>query len=151
LTGSAFGNVGGTSIFEVQVSQTGQYRVAFDANLAMQSTGDGFANNSFRVQVNQSLSSGSTSSISYADSALNRSISGSGVVTVTNTFTSPQVMLEAWDTGASNVTFTITQASIAGVAAIPEPSSIAIFGLMSVGSLAAWRRRRASERKTVEA
>ena len=152
LTGSAFGNVGGTSIFEVQVSQTGQYRVAFDANLAMQSTGDGYATNSFRVQVSQALSDGSNSSINYADAALNRPISGSNVVNVTNTFTSPQVMLEAWDTGASIVTFSITQSSTAGVASVvPEPSSMAIFGLMSVGSLAAWRRRRAGERKSAEA
>jgi len=83
---------------------------------------------------------------------LNRPISGSNVVNVTNTFTSPQVMLEAWDTGASIVTFSITQSSTAGVASVvPEPSSMAIFGLMSVGSLAAWRRRRAGERKSAEA
>jgi hypothetical protein len=42
-------------------------------------------------------------------------------------------------------TFTITQNSTAGATVIPEPSSIAIFGLMSLGSLAAWRRRRSAE------
>lgn len=150
LAGSAFGNVGGTSLFEVRVAQGGQYRLAFDANLAMRSEDAGYANNSFRVQVNQSSGGGSVS-IDYSDAALNRSITGNNLVNVSTSFLSPVITLEDFDTGASSATFTITQASTAGVSVVPEPSSFAIFGLMSVGSLAAWRRRRAGERKSAEA
>jgi hypothetical protein len=151
LAGSAFGNVGGTSLFEVQVAQGGQYRLAFDANLAMRSEDAGYANNSFRVQVNQSSSGGGSVSIDYSDAALNRSITGNNLVNVSTSFFSPVITLEDYETGASTATFTITQASTAGVSVVPEPSSIAIFGLMSVGSLAALRRRRAGERKPAEA
>ncbi len=138
--GLANGNVGGTSIFQVNVAQGGQYRLAFDGSLAMQATGDGFADNSFRVQVNQSQSGGAVS-IDYADPSLNRSLNGSGTVNVSTSFFSPSVVLQA----GPIATFTITQNSTAGATVIPEPSSIAIFGLMSLGSLAAWRRRRSAE------
>lgn len=139
-SGLANGNVGGTSIFQVNVSQAGSYRLAFDGNLAMQTSGDGFATNSFRVQVNQSQTGGSVS-IDYADAALNRSVNGANSVNVSSSFFSPSVTLEA----GPIATFTITQNSTAGATVIPEPSSIAIFGLMSLGSLAAWRRRRMGE------
>lgn len=155
ISGAAFGNVGGTSIFEVEIFQGGVYRLAFDADLKMQSTVDGYATNTFRVQVNQSPSTfpppDPPPSINYADSALNRSISGNNLVNVSTSFLSPEFTLEDWMSGASNVTFNITQTSIAGATVIPEPSSMAIFGLMSVGSLVAWRRRRGGERKSAEA
>jgi hypothetical protein len=140
VTGNANGNVGGTSLFTVNVNQAGQYRLAFTGNLAMQSTADGFANNSFRVQINQSQ--GATSvSIDYADPLLNRSISGTSSANVNTNFFSPVVTL----TAGPIATFSITQVSEVGVTAIPEPSSIAIFSLMSAGSIVAWRRRRNKE------
>lgn len=143
LTGAANGNVGGTTVFQVNISQGGQYRLAFDAGLRMQTTGDGMADSEFRVQINQGLVS-----INEADANLNRSISGNAAVNVAT---------QSFFTGVANLTagpialFTITQNSTVGASVVPEPSSIAIFGLMSVGSLAAWRRRRAGERKSAEA
>lgn len=143
LTGAANGNVGGTTQFRVDVSQAGEYRLAFDAGLTMQTTGDGTAYSEFRVQINQ----GSVS-INEANANLNRSISGNATVNVAT---------QSFFTGVANLAagpfafFTITQNSTVGASVVPEPSSIAIFGLMSVGSLAALRRRRAGERKSAEA
>ena len=135
LTGTANGNVGGTSIFQVNVSQTGQYRLAFDAGLKMQTTGDGTAQSEFRVQINQG-----SEFINEAASDLNRSISGNTAVNV-----GPQSFFTAAAnlTGGGIASFTISQNSTVGTAAVvPEPSSMVIFGLMSAGSFLAWRRRR---------
>jgi hypothetical protein len=142
VSGFANGNVGGTSIFTVNVNQAGQYRLAFTGNLAMQSTGIGQASNEFRVQINQGAVS-----IDYAPTELNRSISGTNSVNVSQGFVSTVANLSV----GSLTTFTITQNSTVSAEVVPEPSSIAIFGLMSAGSLMAWRRRRANERKSVEA
>jgi len=134
LTGTASGNVGGTSIFQVNVSQTGQYRLAFDAGLRMQTTGDGTAQSEFRVQINQG-----SEFINEAASELNRSISGNTAVNV-----GPQSFFTAAAnlTGGGIASFTISQNSTVGTAVVPEPSSMVIFGLMSAGSFLAWRRRR---------
>jgi hypothetical protein len=134
LTGTANGNVGGTSIFQVVVNQSGQYRLAYDAGLNMQTSGEGTAESEFRVQINQGLVS-----IDSADPLLNTSISGNTTLSFgpQNFFTSTAAL-----TGGGIATFTITQNSTVGAAVIPEPSSMAIFGLMSVGSFLAWRRRR---------
>jgi hypothetical protein len=147
VSGLANGNVGGTSIFQVNVNQGGQYRLAFTGNLGMVTEGIGEATNSFRVQVNQSKTDGTAVSVDYAPTELNRSISGTNTVTVSQNFFSPTVTLQA----GPIATFTLTQNSTASAEVIPEPSSIAIFGLMSAGSLMAWRRRRANDRKGVEA
>lgn len=142
VSGLANGNVGGTSIFTVNVNQAGQYRLAFTGDLAMSTSGIGEASNEFRVQINQGMVS-----IDYAPTQLNQSISGTNTVTVSQNFFSPTVTLQA----GPIATFTLTQNSTASAEVIPEPSSIAIFGLMSAGSLMAWRRRRANDRKGVEA
>lgn len=141
VSGLANGNVGGTSIFTVNINQAGQYRLAFTGNLAMQTTGIGQASNEFRVQINQGAVS-----IDYAPTQLNQSISGGNLVNVSTDFVSTTATLAA----GPFTTFTITQNSTVSASVIPEPSSIAIFGLMSAGSLVAWRRRRASERKSLE-
>jgi len=135
VSGYANGNVGGTSIFTVNVNQAGSYRVAYTASLGMQTTGDGYSNSEFRVQINQGVVS-----INEAVAALNRNISGVNTVNVAT---------QGFFTAAANLstgtitTFTITQNSTVGANVVPEPSSMAIFGLMSAGSLLAWRRRRA--------
>jgi len=134
LSGAANGNVGGTSVFQVNVSQSGQYRLAFDAGLRMQTSADGTADSEFRIQINQGLIS-----INEAAADLNRSISGNASVNV-----GPQSFFTAAASlvGGGIATFTITQNSTVGAAVVPEPSSMAIFGLMSAGSFLAWRRRR---------
>lgn len=142
VSGLANGNVGGVSIFQVNVNETGQYRLAFTGNLAMATDGIGEASNSFRIQVNQSQVGG-TVSIDYAPTELNGSISGTNTVSVSQNFFSPAVTLAA----GPIATFTLTQNSTASAAVVPEPTSIAIFGLMSAGSLAMFRRRRVSELK----
>ncbi|MCY2973053.1 MAG: PEP-CTERM sorting domain-containing protein [Planctomycetota bacterium] len=148
LSGTAFGNINNTSIFEVRVSQGGQYQLAFTANLSMQAVDGGYATNSFGVGVSQSQIGGTVSlptdnaAWNASLASLNRSISGSSNWSVSTSFFSPVFTLASWDTGASDVTFNITQASTAGTAVVPEPSSMAIFGLMSAGSILAWRRRR---------
>jgi hypothetical protein len=160
LAGSAFGNISNQSQFDVRIYETGRYRLAFQVDLAMESIGDGFATNAFRMQGAQTSSSGG--SVGFDDDnvefpTLNGRIDGTATRIVTGTFFSSESTFEATfdpsldPTGAGVVLFTITQASRAGVSVVPEPSSFAIFGLMSVGSLAAWRRRRAGERKSAEA
>jgi hypothetical protein len=142
LDGYANGNVGGSSTFKVNIGQTGSYRLAFDASLTMQTTTGGTASSQVGVQIN-----GGVPFITYEPAALNQSISGnSNVNTGTLSYFTDATVL-----GTGFTYFTITQNSTVSASVVPEPSSIAIFGLMSVGSLAAWRRRRASERKTVEA
>ncbi len=139
VTGLATGNLSNVSIFTVNIAQFGEYRLAFDANLAMQTTGDGFATNSFGVSVSQSQTTGNTVSKDDNDASLNRSINGSSTVNVSSSFFSTAVSLEA----GQLATFKITQNTTAGANnVVPEPSSMAIFGLMSAGSFLAWRRRR---------
>lgn len=142
LDGYANGNVGGSSQFKVNIGQTGSYRLAFDASLSMQTTTGGTATSELTVQIN-----GGLPPITYQPAALNRTISGNTNVNLgtLSYFTDATVL------GTGFTFFTITQNSTVSASVVPEPSSIAIFGLMSVGSLAAWRRRRAGERKSAEA
>jgi hypothetical protein len=143
-TAEALGDLNAFNRFKVATSQSGNYRIIFDANLSMQTTGDGVADVDFSVVVN-----GGSPPIAYAPSELNQTISGNSVVNMATTFfKTPSTFLLA----GQITTFDIIQTSSTSASSvIPEPSSIAIFGLMSVGSLAAWRRRRAGERKSAEA
>jgi hypothetical protein len=142
LDGYANGNVGGSSTFKVNIGQAGSYRLAFDASLTMQTTAGGTATSQLSVSI-----TGGLPPISFYPAALNQSISGnSNVNTGTLSYFTDATVLS---TGFRN--FTIEQISTVSASVVPEPSSIAIFGLMSVGSLAAWRRRRAGERKSAEA
>ncbi|MCY3009985.1 MAG: PEP-CTERM sorting domain-containing protein [Planctomycetota bacterium] len=158
LSGLANGNIVNTSRYSVAINQTGLYRLEFEVVLDMESIGDGFATSSFGIQATQTLQSGGT--VGFDDNnavfpSLNGRIDGAGTRSVSGTFFSSERTFQARRDSFGNiinspVEFTITQASSAGVSVVPEPSSIAIFGLMSVGSLAAWRRRRAGERKSAE-
>ncbi|MFN9712222.1 MAG: PEP-CTERM sorting domain-containing protein [Planctomycetota bacterium] len=143
LDGYANGNVGGSSTFRVNIGQAGSYRLAFDASLTMQTTEGGTATS----QLSVSITGGTGGDYPYFAPDMNRTISGnSSVSTGTLSYFTDATVLS---TGFRN--FTIEQNSTVSASVIPEPSSIAIFGLMSVGSLAAWRRRRAGERKSAEA
>ncbi len=134
LSGAANGNVGGSTTFQVRSLQGGQYRLAFDANLSMRTTGDGTASSEFEVEINP----GNVVFDYTTDGELNRSISGNATVNVTRNFFTNAATLAV---GAISF-FTVTQNSTVGTAVVPEPSSMAIFGLMSLGSILAWRRRR---------
>ena len=149
VSGLAIGNLSNTNTFLVSVTQGGEYRLAFTATLAMQTSGDGFASNSISIDGQQSQSGGGNVFLPPSDfSSLNRSINGTSTVSESGNFFSAAMTLQ----GGRIATFTVSQNSEAGANnVVPEPSSIAIFGLMSVGSLAAWRRRRAGERKSAEA
>ena len=139
LDGYANGNVGGTSMFQVNIGQAGMYRMAFDASLTMQTTMGGTASSKLMVTIAGDAQVGA--------SLLNQTISGdSSVSTGTLSFFTPGITV-----GTGFTTFGINQQTTVNASVVPEPSSIAIFGLMSVGSLAAWRRRRAGERKSAEA
>ena len=140
----ALGGLSATNSFSFMAFETGDYRIAFEAGFSMQTIGDGTGSVGMSITVN-----GVNPPIAYQPLALNpQSISGNSSVTLSNTFfATPVTSISQY----SFVTFNITQFSTVGTAVVPEPSSIAIFGLMSVGSLAAWRRRRAGERKSAEA
>lgn len=144
-TGFASGNVGGESIFQLNIHQTGQYRLAFNVALEMQAVGrSSFATSEFRVRISQG---GNTFNDAIGD--LNRNIDGS--------FSGQYYVYDyrSFVTGPANLmagsvaSFAVTQNTTAGV--VPEPSSLAVFGLMSIGSVVAWRRRRASDLKPTEA
>ena len=141
VTGEANGNLVNTNTFVVSVVEAAQYRLAFTASLAMQTSGGGYAANSFGITGQQSPTTGPAVYLPPSDlSSLNRSINGVSTVNESGNFFSAAMTLQA---GPITV-FTVTQNSTAGAAAavVPEPSSMAIFGLMSAGSFLAWRRRR---------
>ena len=144
VTAMAQGDLSATNKFRFTSGVAGQFRIAFDASFAMETTGDGTASVSFSVTGN---SPGNT--MVYTPAALNPTeISGNSSLTLGNTFFTSGSLFVGLNQTAS---FDIAQLSRVGASVVPEPSSIAIFGLMSVGSLAAWRRRRAGERKSAEA
>ncbi len=144
VTAMAQGDLSATNKFRFTSAVAGEFRIAFDASFAMETTGDGTASVSFSVTGNRP---GNT--MVYTPAALNPTeISGNSSLTLGNTFfTSGSLFVGSNQTA----TFDIAQLSRVGASVVPEPSSIAIFGLMSVGSLAALRRRRAGERKSAEA
>ncbi len=155
VSGEANGNLVNTNTFAVYVNDEGQYRLGFTANLAMQTSGDGYAANSFGITAIQSQTNGSTVGLPTDDAEwnqtlerLNRTLNVPGTVSESGDFFTAAVTLQSGPIAV----FTVSQNSTAGANnVVPEPSSIAIFGLMSVGSLAALRRRRAGERKSAEA
>ncbi|MFN6131130.1 MAG: hypothetical protein ACK494_19825, partial [Planctomycetota bacterium] len=116
-TAEAMGDLNAFNRFRVTTSQSGNYRIVFDANLSMQTTGDGVADVDFSVVVN-----GGSPPIAYAPSELNRTISGNSVVNMATTFFETQ---STFLLAAQITTFDIIQTSSTSASVIPEPSSMA--------------------------
>lgn len=131
VTADAMGNLSALNRFKVKTNFSGDYRIAFDANLLMATTGNGTASSAIEVETNPG-------DILYNGPELNRSISGNSSVNLTQSFFTGAATL----TAGTSTFFTITQTSTVGTVVVPEPSSMVIFGLMSAGSFLAWRRRR---------
>ena len=135
LGGTSSGNVLGGGIFTVNVLKAGDYRISFTGTVSLNTTSDGtnfgVATSGYRVQVN----GGDLAFINDSNANLNKTISGNA-----SYYYSGLIQSVATTLAVGNAVYSINQLNTASVM-VPEPASLAIFGLLGIGALATRRRK----------
>ena len=138
-TGSAGGSSGAFAVFDLNVLQSGDFRLIFDADLTLNVDSDGppldrlvTASSSLTVQIN-----GNSIDLSGTDGTLTRTIMG------TDTFTNVQkvgIVTDAISLKKGTLkTLSFNTGSTVSIGVVPEPTSALVF--LSLGAVGFIRRR----------
>ncbi len=141
---ASLGNTAGTATVRVRVNRAGSYRLAFTADAKMIAESDGSAIGGSEIQFSAQINGGLGNLVNFAPVALNQTLSNGASPALTYTLASTNFASAGASLAQGQLySFTIQQASIASVT-VPEPTSIAVFGLLGVGALVVARRNRKS-------